>query len=88
LKSREQVRVKKKRFVLCQRKQGAIYDSHEDKMTVSVTVDIEKSNAEGPARKEISSVPKPVEQTALLTTEEQSQVIKNKQGRVRLSFLF
>jgi len=57
-------------------------------MTVSVTVDIEKSNAEGPARKEISSVPKPVEQTALLTTEEQSQVIKNKQGRVRLSFLF
>jgi len=53
-----------------------------------VTVDIEKSNAEGPARKEISSLPKPVEQTALLTTEEQSQVIKNKQGRVRLSFLF
>ena len=48
-------------------------------MTVSVTVDIEKSNAEGTAREEISSLPKPVEQTALLTTEEQSQVIKNKE---------
>ena len=44
-------------------------------MTVSVTVDIEKSNAEGPAGEEISSLPKPVEQTALLTAEEQSQVI-------------
>jgi len=43
-------------------------------MTVSVTVDVEKSNAEGKASEEISSVPKPVEQTALLTTEEQSQV--------------
>ena len=57
-------------------------------MTVSVTVDIEKSNAEGTsnAREEISSLPKPVEQTALLTTEEQSQVIKKQRG-LRLSFL-
>ena len=54
-------------------------------MTVSVTVDIEKSNAEGTAREEVSTL-KPVEQTALLTTEEQSQV--RNQGRIRLSFVF
>ncbi|CBY37813.1 unnamed protein product [Oikopleura dioica] len=54
-------------------------------MTVSVTVDVEKSNAEGKASEEISSVPKPVEQTALLTTEEQSQDVLNfMQGATRM----
>ena len=46
-------------------------------MTVSVQVDVENTNVEHStaANKEISPItPRPVEQTALLTTEEQPQV--------------